>query len=177
MIYVCVRLFVCVFVCSRTAPSTDCRRRSLLHVASMSPASAWISTPLGASMYRDRVGDSSLEREREGRQGRSDDYRWQGRSDDHRWQGELKRSQMTGELRRLQMTGELRQSQKTGEIRRSQMKRGDLTITDDRGAQTITDNGRAQTITDDRGDQTITDDDCLALVQVSTLVLYWIKNT
>lgn len=58
-----VCLCVCVLLCvlrTFTSPSFDSRRRSLLQVARMSPASAWICTPLGASMYRERVGDSKL---------------------------------------------------------------------------------------------------------------------
>lgn len=43
-----------------TSPSLDSSLSSVLQVASMLPASAFISTPLGASITRDRVGDSNL---------------------------------------------------------------------------------------------------------------------
>lgn len=44
----------------RTSPSLDSSLSSVLQVASMLPASAFISTPFGASITRDRVGDSNL---------------------------------------------------------------------------------------------------------------------
>lgn len=43
-----------------TSPSLDSSLSSLLQVASMLPASAFISTPFGASITRERVGDSNL---------------------------------------------------------------------------------------------------------------------
>ena len=43
-----------------TSPSLDSSLSSVLQVASMLPASAFISTPFGASITRDRVGDSNL---------------------------------------------------------------------------------------------------------------------
>lgn len=44
----------------RTSPSLDSNLSSVLQVASILPASAFISTPFGASITRDRVGDSNL---------------------------------------------------------------------------------------------------------------------
>lgn len=44
-----------------TSPSLDSNRSSFLQMAWMSPASARIWMPLGASISRERVGDSSLE--------------------------------------------------------------------------------------------------------------------
>lgn len=49
----CIRL-------APTSPSLDSNLSSVLQVASILPASALISTPLGASITRDRVGDSNL---------------------------------------------------------------------------------------------------------------------
>lgn len=43
-----------------TSPSLDSSLSSVLQVASILPASAFISTPFGASITRDRVGDSNL---------------------------------------------------------------------------------------------------------------------
>lgn len=43
-----------------TSPSLDSRRSSFLQMAWMSPASARIWMPLGASISSERVGDSSL---------------------------------------------------------------------------------------------------------------------
>lgn len=43
-----------------TSPSLDSSLSSLLQVASILPASAFISTPFGASITRDLVGDSNL---------------------------------------------------------------------------------------------------------------------
>lgn len=47
-------------ISAHTSPSLDSSLSSVLQVASMLPASAFISTPFGASITRDRVGDSNL---------------------------------------------------------------------------------------------------------------------
>lgn len=49
-----------VILLTPTSPSLDSSLSSVLQVASRLPASAFISTPLGASITRDRVGDSNL---------------------------------------------------------------------------------------------------------------------
>lgn len=47
-----------------TSPSVDSSRRSLRPLTFSDPSAALTSTPLGASMVRVRVGDSSLTKKR-----------------------------------------------------------------------------------------------------------------
>lgn len=48
-----------------TSPSVDSSRRSLRPLTFSDPSAALTSTPLGASMVRVRVGDSSLTKKKE----------------------------------------------------------------------------------------------------------------
>lgn len=51
-----------------TSPSVDSSRRSLRPLTFSDPSAALTSTPLGASMVRVRVGDSSLTKKKEAAQ-------------------------------------------------------------------------------------------------------------